>query len=45
MEKDFENYINSLKKEIESCDDDDIKSKINIEENRINIYRTLLDNL
>lgn len=45
LEKDYEQYISSLKKELYDTDDDEIKAKINVEEKRINMYETLIEKL
>lgn len=44
LEKEFEAYISALKEEVYS-NDDEIITKIESEEHRINIYNSLLDNL
>ena len=45
LEKDYERYISSLKKELYDIDDDEIKAKIIVEEKRINMYETLIEKL
>ena len=45
LEKDYEQHISSLKKELYDTDDDEIKAKIIVEEKRINMYETLIEKL
>lgn len=45
MEKEFKEYLNTLKKEINETNDDEINRKIEIEEKSLNVYIQLINNL
>ena len=45
LEKDFENYIANLKKEVYESNDEEVKTKIALCEYKIKIYNSLLKNL
>lgn len=45
MEKEFKEYLNTLKKEINETNDDEINQKIETEEKSLNVYTQLINNL
>ena len=45
MEKEYNDYLETLKKEINETNDDEINQKIKAEEKRLNIYTQLINNL
>ena len=45
MEKEFKEHLNTLKKEINETNDDEINQKIETEEKSLNVYTQLINNL
>ena len=45
MEKEFKEHLNTLEKEINETNDDEINRKIEAEEKSLNVYTQLINNL